>query len=133
MAGQVRRLAFMVVALVASACARPRPVPARRPDEMRGLLEVGYEAYDFRPCAPTAAVTRRVQTDSGVSFASSQHGGKGGFNSQVYYVRMRATVDTAGPPDPSRGPRAVRVHEVLEMRPPRRGECGWVPGRGIAG
>jgi hypothetical protein len=120
-------------ALVVIGCARPQPVPAPLADEVRGLLEVGYEAYDFRSCAPSDAPARRVRPDSGVSLATSQNGGKGAFNSQVYYVRVRGALDSVGPLDPGGGPRALHVHAVLEIRPPRRGECGWVPGRGLAG
>lgn len=123
----------ILAGLAAVACAHARPVPPPLADEMRGLFEVGYEAYDFRPCSPPDALARPVRPDPGVSLATTEKGGRGGFNSFVFYVRLRGVVDSAAAPDPTRRPRALRVHEVLEIRDPRRGECGWLPGRGLGG
>jgi hypothetical protein len=55
----------------------------------------------------------------------------GGYNSVVYFVRWRGTVAPR-----ERSAMGVRtdlpplvVSEVLEVRAPRRGECGWQPPR----
>lgn len=120
-----------MMSLAICACARARSGPAPLPDEVRGLFEIGYESYDFRPCTPTDALTRRLRPDSGVSLSLPGKGGRGGYNSYVYFVRLRGAVDSLAVPNPGGGVRDFLVHEVLEIRPPQRGECGWRPGRGI--
>jgi hypothetical protein len=115
-------------------CAHARPVPAPLADEVRGLFETGYEAHHFRPCTPSDALVWRLRPDPGIPLATPRTGGQGAYNSYVYYVRLRGAVDTLAAPDPgSIGGRVFLVHEVLEIRPPRRGECGWSPGRGLSG
>ena len=119
-----------VAALTAIACTHHRATPAPFQDEMRGLFETGYEAQDFRPCDSTAVWSRGVRFAPGVELPNTAPGGRGAYNSVVYFVRWRGEVTA---PDPGTLRRAVIVQEVLEMRPPRRGECGWRPGHGLSG
>lgn len=117
-------------ALTATACAAHRATPTPFSDEMRGLFETGYEAYDFRPCDSTAVWPRGVRFAAGVEPPSTARGGRGSYNSVVYFVRWRGTVTA---PDPATFRRAVIVREVIEIRQPLRGECGWRPGHGVSG
>jgi hypothetical protein len=134
MAGKVLAAVVIVVGFVVIGCAHARLVPAPLQEEVRGLFEVGYEAYDFRPCTPADALIRRIRPDPGVSLATPSKGGRGAYNSYVYFVRLRGAPDTLAAPEPTRaGGRTFVVHEVLEIRAPHRGECGWAPGRGLAG
>jgi hypothetical protein len=121
------RLAGLVMCLVVSACAQTRrPTTA---DEFHGLYEVGIEVNHFRPCAKRDGLAYPVQLGAVAWPANVPEGAPGAFNSTVYYVRWRGTLDPGvrvplgSPPVP----RWFRVTEFLEARTPRRGECGWTP------
>ena len=97
--------------------------------EFHGLYEVGVEVDHFRPCAKQEGLAYPVQLAPATWPANVPYGAPGAFNSTVYFVRWRGTLDPVvrvplgSPP----APRWFRVAEILEVRAPREGECGWSP------
>ena len=119
---------YLAVGLLMAGCVRaPRPAPL--PDEHRGLYEIGYEANHFRPCDGGDREYYQVEFAPGTRPTVWPEGAKGAFNSTLYYVRWRGALDPVQRVPLGTPPidRRFRVVEVLEIRAPRRAECGWSP------
>ena len=121
----MRRLLLCV--LIATACLRPPHVPPPLPDEHRGLYEIGFEANHFQPCRAARSDRYPVQFLPGARPTEWPDGAPGSFNSTLYYVRWRGTLAPIQRVPLGTAPlaRPITVTEVLEIRAPRRGECGW--------
>ena len=129
----LKRLCRSVTLLAALGCAHRRGAP-QRAAEIRGLYRVDFETNHFQPCADSGRLGYRVRADSARGTQRERpHGTATRSGGTVYYVRWVAEVlpDTA-PPLPAGwvrigGGPTVRVHDILEMRPPQAGECGCRP------
>ena len=128
-----KRLGGLVTLLAALGCAHRRET-TQRAVELRGLYRVDFETSRFQPCADSGRLGYRVRADS-TRWTQSvlSRGAATRSGGMVYYVRWVAEIlpDTA-PPLPAGwvrigGGPTVRVRDVLEMRPPQAGECGWRP------
>ena len=121
---QLRLLVVFTSVCVSCRSTYSRAQPAYS-DEMVGLYETGFEPRGFRFCDPTedGGVWRPVQLPKSIDF-SDRPGTPTGMSAVMRYVRWRA--DLAPVVSGGTGnARAVIVHEVLEVRAARPGDCGW--------
>ena len=128
----LKQLCGAVTVFAATSCAHRRET-AQPPADMRGLYRVDFETNRFQPCADSGRLGYRVRADSARWTQRGRPQGAATPSGTIYYVRWVADVlpDTAPPPPPGSvrigGGPTVRVRDILEMRPPRDGECGWHP------
>ena len=123
---------YLSVTLLLTGCAQTsRSASQSSGDEIRGLYESGYESRHFVLCGDPDGVRRPVEFAPGARPKHWPDGVPGGYNSTVYFVRWRGTI--AARKRTAMGIRTdlppIVVNEVLEVRAPRRGECGWRPDR----
>jgi hypothetical protein len=128
MLGHQSRL--LALAALLSGCTGFQQV-ASGPGEYRGLYFDGFEGNVFQPCDGSLGgqSTFRVEWDSTAAPRAWPEGRPSGPGGTAYYVRWRAELPAVqrvllGQPPLER---RLRVLEVLEVRAPRDGECGWRP------
>ena len=95
--------------------------------EMIGLYEVGYEPGGFRICDDTTLVKwRGVRFLPGVSPSHWPATRTTDRTRMVSVVRWKGEITIPGRPGAVRYPSTVVVvHEVLDVRAARVGDCGW--------
>jgi hypothetical protein len=121
------RLTIVLPVVLMLGCAWHR-APAPLPDEFRGLLRSAFEASSFLPCNAPDSAAHGVRFDPGAAPETWPVGAVSRDEaSGVHYVRWRARVAPYGlmPLGGQSTVPAYWVFEVLEIRAPRRGECGY--------
>ena len=121
------RLTNVVPIVLALGCARHRS-PAPVSDEFKGLLRSTFEASSFLPCNAPDSAAHGVRFYPGVEPEAWPAGAVSRDETRgVHYVRWQARIAPSGPTPlggTSTAP-AYWVYKVLEIRAPRRGECGY--------
>lgn len=101
-----------------------------------GLYSRGLEANHFVECDSAGGDARawpvRIDSAQAARF-KAEDSAPGAFHDAVYLVVWRASYHVTPPASPPRmappGPRWLEVSEVLSVRAPGAGECGYSPPR----